>query len=77
MKIYTFRGQKGENRSLEPKHGIWVPKTEKSCDIYTSIGHFTRSKKMNTFEGPKSVWSCDISTDRKFYIDEENTCFKV
>jgi hypothetical protein len=32
-KIYTFRGQKGKNRTLEPKNGIWGPKSVWSCDI--------------------------------------------
>jgi hypothetical protein len=47
-KIHTFGGQKGKNRPLEPKNGIW---------------------------GPKSVWSCDISIDQEFNIDEENINF--
>jgi hypothetical protein len=41
-KIYTFGGQKGENRPSEPKNGIW---------------------------GPISIWSCDISIDREFYME--------
>jgi hypothetical protein len=41
-KIYTRRGQKGENRPPEPKNGI---------------------------RGPKSVWSCDISIVREFYME--------
>jgi hypothetical protein len=32
-KIYSFRG-KSENRPPEPKNGIWVPKSVKSCDIF-------------------------------------------
>jgi hypothetical protein len=32
-KKYTFGGQKGENRPLEPKNGIWGLKSVWSCDI--------------------------------------------
>jgi hypothetical protein len=53
--------------------------------IYPSIGNFTWSKKKYTFGGqkgenrprepkngiwgPKSIWSCDISIDREFYME--------
>jgi hypothetical protein len=47
-KIYTFRGQKGENRPPEPKNGIW---------------------------GPTSIWSCDISIDQEFYMEQEKYTF--
>jgi hypothetical protein len=59
--------------------------------IYPSIGNFTWSKKKHTFEGqkggyrppepkngiwgPKSVWSCDISIDREFYMEQEKIYF--
>jgi hypothetical protein len=43
-----FGGQKGENKPLEPKNGIW---------------------------SPKSVWSCDISIDREFYMEHEKIYF--
>jgi hypothetical protein len=33
------------------------------------------SKPKNGIWGPKSVRSCDIFIDRKFYIDEENIGF--
>jgi hypothetical protein len=52
--------------------------------IHLSIGNFTCIKKKYTFggqkgehrppelkngiRGPKSVWSCDISIERKFYM---------
>jgi hypothetical protein len=50
--------------------------------IYPSIGNFTWSKKKYTFGGqkgeikpskpwgPKSIWSCDISIDREFYMEQ-------
>jgi hypothetical protein len=57
--------------------------------ICLSIGNFIRSKKKYIFGGqkgenkpsghkpgvwgPKSVWSCDISIDREFYIDAKTT----
>jgi hypothetical protein len=59
--------------------------------IYPSIGYFLWSKKIYTFSGrkgknrlpepkngswgPKSVWSCDMSIDQEFNIDEENIYF--
>jgi hypothetical protein len=55
--------------------------------IYPSIGNFTWSKKKYTFGGqngynrppepktgiwgPKSVWLCDVSIDREFYVEQE------
>jgi hypothetical protein len=45
-------GQKGKNRSLEPKNGIWGPKSVWSV-IYPSIWNFTWSKKKHTFAGQK------------------------
>jgi hypothetical protein len=33
------------------------------------------SKPKNGNWVPKSVWSCDISIDEEFIIDEENICF--
>jgi hypothetical protein len=48
-KIYTFRGQKGQNRPPEPKNGIL---------------------------GPKSVWSCDISNNWEFYMQQEKLYFR-
>jgi hypothetical protein len=59
--------------------------------IYPSIGNFIWNKKKYTFgdqkdenktpepkngiQAPKSVWSCDISIDQEFNIDEENIYF--
>jgi hypothetical protein len=59
--------------------------------IYPSIGNFTWNMKKYTFVGqkgknrlsepkngiwgPKSVWSCDMSIDQEFNIDEENIYF--
>jgi hypothetical protein len=42
-KIYTFRGQKGQNRRPEPKNRIWG----------TNSQNFTWSKKTYTFGGQK------------------------
>jgi hypothetical protein len=55
--------------------------------IYLSIGNFISSMKKYTFRvkkgenkpsepkngiwAPKSVWSCDVSIDREFYIQHE------
>jgi hypothetical protein len=47
-KIYTFKGQKDQNRPPEPKNGIW---------------------------GSKSIWSCDISIDKQFYMEQEKIYF--
>jgi hypothetical protein len=33
------------------------------------------SEPKNGIWGQKSVWSCDISIDQEFNIDEENVCF--
>jgi hypothetical protein len=49
-KIYTFRGQKGENRPKEPKNGIWGP-NQNGRVIHLSIGNLTCSKKKYTFRG--------------------------
>jgi hypothetical protein len=59
--------------------------------IYPSIGNFTWSKKKCSFGGqkgenklsepkneiwgPKSVWSCDISIDWEFYMEQEKIYF--
>jgi hypothetical protein len=59
--------------------------------IYRSIRNFMQIKKKYSFRGqkgkispepkngiwtPKSVWSCDISIDQKFYLDEEKLYFQ-
>jgi hypothetical protein len=59
--------------------------------IYPSIGNFTWSKKKYTFGSqkdenklsdpkngiwaPKSVWSCDVSIDQEFYIEQDKIHF--
>jgi hypothetical protein len=59
--------------------------------LYPSIGNFIWSKKVYYFWGqkgenklsepeyeiwaPKSVWSCDISIDREFYMEQEKIYF--
>jgi hypothetical protein len=74
-KKYTFGGQKVKNR----------PQNQYGRVIYPSIGNFTWSKKKYTFGGqkvknrppepkngiwgPKSIWLCDISIDREFYME--------
>jgi hypothetical protein len=49
-KKYTFGGQKGENKPLEPKNGIWGPYARVT---YPLIGNFTWSKKKYTFRAQK------------------------
>jgi hypothetical protein len=81
-KIYTFRGQKGENKLSEPKNGIWTPKSVWSCDISIDQEFYIEQDKIhfwgsncenkpsepkNGIRAPKSVWLCDISIDRGFY----------
>jgi hypothetical protein len=59
--------------------------------IYPSIRNLIKMKKISTLRGrkcenetaepkngvwgPTSVWSCDISIDQEFNIDEENIYF--
>jgi hypothetical protein len=90
-KIFTFGGLKGENRPPEPKTEFGV-QNQYGRVIYLSIGNFTWSKKTYIFRGqkgkngppepkngiwgPKSVWSCDISIDRKSYMEQEKIYFK-
>jgi hypothetical protein len=61
--------------------------------IYPSIGNFTLIKKIYTIGGqkganrppepkngiwsPKSIWSCDISIEQEFYMEQEKRTFGV
>jgi hypothetical protein len=71
--FFTFRSQKGENRLLEPKKGIWGQKSVWSCDISIVREFYIEKQKFyfgdhkdrkkpselnNGIRGPKSVWSC-------------------
>jgi hypothetical protein len=53
-KKYTLRVQNSENKASEP---------------YTLMGKNRLPEPKNGIWGPKSVWSCDISIDRKFYME--------
>jgi hypothetical protein len=48
----SFGGQKGKNKPLDPKNGIWGPKSYGRV-IYPSIWNFVWSKKKFTFGGQK------------------------
>jgi hypothetical protein len=74
-----------------PRLGTGRLRNEIGHVTHQSIGNFTWSKKKYTFGGqkcenrpsepkngiwgPKSVWSCDISIDREFYIEQEKMYF--
>jgi hypothetical protein len=45
-KKYTFGGEKCENRPLEPKNGIWAPKSEWSCDMSIDREYYTKQEKI-------------------------------
>jgi hypothetical protein len=51
-KKYTFRGQKGANKPLEPKKDFGA-QNQYVRVTYPSIGNFTWSKKKYTFRGHK------------------------
>jgi hypothetical protein len=51
-KIYTFRGPKGKNLPPEPKNGIWVPKSVRSCDISIDREFYMQQEKI-CFRGSK------------------------
>jgi hypothetical protein len=83
-KIYTFRGHKSENRTPEPKNGIWVPKSVWSCETFIDqkfnmneeniffLGSKSRKQEHSAHKrnlGPKIKL---VSIDQDFNIDEEN-----
>jgi hypothetical protein len=75
----------------KPRLGTERLKNEIGHVTHQSIGNFIQMKKIYTFGGqkvknrppepknqiwgPKSVWSCDISIDREFYIEQEKIYF--
>jgi hypothetical protein len=78
--------KKGENKSSEPKNGIWGQKSVSSCDI-SIVREFNMEQGKRYFWGfkrrikpsepkkeigdLKSVWSCDISIIQEFYIEQQ------
>jgi hypothetical protein len=85
-KISTLRGQKAKIGPQSPKTEFGA-QNQNCYVIHPSIGNFTWSKKKLTFRGrkgenkpselkngicgPNSIWSCDISNERKFYMEQE------
>jgi hypothetical protein len=75
-KKYTFEGQKGEKK---PKNGIWGPKSVWACDIIHRSGILHGARKiilLGVKKSPKSVCSCDLTIDRKFYMEQEQYTFE-
>jgi hypothetical protein len=68
----------------KPRLGTERLKNEIGHVTHQSIRNFIQMKKIYTFGppepkngvwGPKSVWSCDISIDREFYMEQEKIYF--
>jgi hypothetical protein len=92
-KIHTFRGLKGENEPSESPETEFGAQNQYGRVIYPSIGNFTWTMKnvllgtkrqikrppelKNGIWGPKSVWSCDISIERKFCMQQKNKLWGV
>jgi hypothetical protein len=76
--LYTFGGQKSENRPPEPTNEFGA-QNQYVRVIYPSIGIFEWSKKIHTIGGQNGanrplepnneIYICDISIDREFYME--------
>jgi hypothetical protein len=78
-KKYTFGAQKGENKpGVQNQYGrviypsnrsfIWMKKIHA---VSGEKGKNKTSEPKHWIWAPKSAWSCDISIDRKFYMNQD------
>jgi hypothetical protein len=78
-KICTFRGQKDEKRLLEPKNGIWDPKSICPCDT-SSVWEFYMQQEKTILLKVKEAFKRSLQSPKteflkkKFCARLDNTC---